>query len=436
MDFILIFLLLVLNGLFAMYEIALVSSKRVRMSIEADRGNKAAQRVLRQMEKPEQTLSAIQIGITLIGILSGALGGMTIASDVEPLFENLPYVSNYAQQFSVVTTIVVITYLSLVIGELVPKALALNNPEGYALKLSLLISVVTKLFYPAVAVLSSSTKLIQRILGVKETGNGGMSGEELKMIVKQSGENGKLLPGQSDLLKGAINLTDKRICELMTPRHEMVVLPLSYSRKEILDTITKYNYSRYILTGKNKDDVRGIVLVKDVLKLLFSTFSDNPRVDLTSIAISPLYLPENVSALKAIRLFREKSTKIGVVIDEYGGIEGLVTLQDLTESIFGTVGDEDNPSEEMVKNAGKGIYIVDGSANIDDILEELGIPTDKEIANTGFTTIGGLSMYFIGRLPKVGDTFTYMGSEFKVMDMDGERVAKILVKTPIESRKL
>ena len=427
MDFILIFLLLLLNGIFAMYEIALVSSSRVRISLEAERGNQAARRLLRQMDNPEQTLSAIQIGITLIGILSGALGGMTIADDVEPLFEQLPYLSAYASQCAVVTTIVVITYLSLVIGELVPKALALSKPEGYALKLSLPISLLTKTFYPAVALLSASTRLVQKLLGVKETAQSGMSGEEIKMIVKQSGESGKLHPAQSDLLRGAINLTDKRVCELMTPRHEMVVLPATCSRREILQTITRHNYSRYLLTGSDKDDVKGIVLVKDILKLLSDGSSATAPVNLASIATAPLYLPENLPALKALKLFREKSTKIGVVIDEYGGIEGLVTLQDLTQSIFGPVGDEAGPPAALLTPLGHGRYSIDGAANISDIFDRLSIPIDREILSSGFSTIGGLSMYFIGRLPHKGDVFSYKGRRFEVTAMEGERVARIML---------
>lgn len=428
MDFILILLLLFLNGVFAMYEMALVSSSRLRISIEAERGSNSARRLLKQMDKPEQTLSAIQIGITLIGILSGALGSMALADNLEPLFRLLPVIGVYAHQCAVVTTIVAITYLSLVIGELVPKALALNNPEGYALKLSIAISVLTKVSFPAVCLLSVSTRFIQKLLGVKTETESGMSTEEIKMVIAQSGESGKLLPGQSDILHGAINLTCRKVCELMTPRPEMVVLSTSDGRKDILETIVRYNYSRYLLVGESKDDIKGIVLVKDIVKVLSSSTDDSPSVDLLPVATAPLYLPEKVSAFKALQLFRKRSTKAGVVIDEYGGIEGLVTLHDLTESIFGPLGDDGKPAERDVVALGDGRYVVDGAANIAEVFDMLSIPIDPGIEKLGFSTICGLSMSFIGRMPQKGDSFCYKGYHFEILAMDEERVGKLLVK--------
>ncbi len=431
MEFIILLLLLVLNGVFALYEIALVSSNKVRIANKAEQGSRRAATVLRQMENPEQTLSTIQIGITLIGIVSGAFGGMALAEDIEPLLAQIPQIGIYAAKLSVVITIAFITFLSLVIGELVPKSMALNKPEWYAMFFSGFISALTWFCYPIVWLLSVSTSFVNKLFGVEDSGEQAMTQEELKLILRQSSEQGVIDPHETEMLQDVFRFSDKRVNELMTPRHEMIVFRVDDTREEVVDLIQKNRFSKYLLIGEEWDDVLGVVSVKDLLRL-FQT----DEFDLRTVCKPALFLPESIYAKKAVELFKKNKTKFGVVVNEYGGIEGLVTLHDLTESVFGDILEENEIEEPEIIERQDGSLLVDGAMNLDDFMEAMNINEYEDIEDEGFTTIGGMAMFCIGRMPKTGDCFQYRDLEFEIMDMDGERVDKLLVtKVPAEEQK-
>lgn len=352
MEFVIIIALLLCNGLFAMYEIALVSSSKVRIRNLAEQGKRNAACVRKQMDAPEQTLSTIQIGITLIGIVSGAFGGMTLAADVEPLLARVPGLAGYAGKLSVVVTIALITYLSLVVGELVPKSIALGKPERYALRLAPLIQVLTWACYPLVWLLSVSTRLVNGLLGIKASGERPMTQEELKLILRQGSEQGVIDAHETEMLRDVFRFSDKRVHELMTPRHEMVVMHVTDGRQEVMETIRKHNYSKYVLVGGTRDDVRGIVSVKDIVLMM----SRRAAFDLQSVVRPPLFLPETLYAKKAVELFKKNKTKFAVVVNEYGGTEGLVTLHDLTESIFGDILEENEDGRTGHGEAGGRLF--------------------------------------------------------------------------------
>jgi len=423
MEFVIIIALLLCNGLFAMYEIALVSSSKVRVRSLAGQGKRNATRVLRQMEAPEQTLSTIQIGITLIGIVSGAFGGMTLAADVEPLFAQIPRLAAYAGKLSVIVTIALITYLSLIVGELVPKSIALNKPERYAMLLAPLIQALTWLCYPFVWLLSVSTRFVSHLLGIEISDERPMTQEELKMILRQSSEQGVIDAHETEMLQDVFRFADKRVNELMTPRHEMVVMHVTDSRQQVMETIRKCNFSKYVLVGGTRDDVRGIVSVKDIVLMI----EGKGVFDLQNVVRSPLFLPETLYAKKAVELFKKNKTKFAVVVNEYGGTEGIVTLHDLTESIFGDILEENEAEEPDIVRRTDGSFLVDGAMNVDDFMEEMNVGDYSDIEDEGFTTMGGLAMFRIGRLPVPTDTFDYRNMHFEVVDMDGERVDKLLV---------
>lgn len=430
MEFVIIIALLLCNGLFAMYEIALVSSSKVRIRNLAEQGKRNAACVRKQMDAPEQTLSTIQIGITLIGIVSGAFGGMTLAADVEPLLARVPGLAGYAGKLSVVVTIALITYLSLVVGELVPKSIALGKPERYALRLAPLIQVLTWACYPLVWLLSVSTRLVNGLLGIKASGERPMTQEELKLILRQGSEQGVIDAHETEMLRDVFRFSDKRVHELMTPRHEMVVMHVTDGRQEVMETIRKHNYSKYVLVGGTRDDVRGIVSVKDIVLMM----SRRAAFDLQSVVRPPLFLPETLYAKKAVELFKKNKTKFAVVVNEYGGTEGLVTLHDLTESIFGDILEENEDEPDMVRRE-DGSFLVDGAMKVDDFMEEMGVEDHSDIDDEGFTTMGGLAMFRMGRLPAAADTFGYRNMRFEVVDMDGERVDKLLVTMAPEAER-
>ena len=395
-----------------MYEIALVSSSKARLETLVSKGNKSARGVLKQLEEPEKFLSTIQIGITLIGIVSGAFGGVAIADDVTPLFAMIPGLEAYARNLAMITTVAVITYLSLIVGELVPKSIALSNPERYATMFSPIMILLTKVSYPFVWLLSVSTRLLNKLIGLKSEERI-MTQEELKMILHQSSEQGVIDKEETEMLKDVFRFSDKRANELMTHRRDLIVLHPNETK----------DFSKYLLVNENKDEIIGVVSVKDIILMVGS----EQEFDLRKIARPALFIPESLYAKKVLELFKKNKNKFAVVVNEYGSTEGIITLHDLTESIFGDILEEDDTEEEEIVRRQDGSLLVEASMNIGDFMEEMGILSYEDIDSEDFTTLGGLAMFLIGRIPKAGDTFTYKNLQFEVVDMDRGRVDKLLV---------
>ena len=422
MEFLIILFLLVLNGIFAMYEIALVSSSKARLETLAGKGNKSARGVLKQLEEPEKFLSTIQIGITLIGIVSGAYGGVAIADDLVPFFSLIPGAEAYARNLAMITTVVIITYLSLIIGELVPKSIALSNPERYATLFSPIMILLTKVSYPFVWLLSISTRLLNRIIGVKNEERP-MTQEEIKMILHQSSEQGVIDKEETEMLRDVFRFSDKRANELMTHRRDLVIFHPDDTKDKVMKTIEEEHYSKYLLVDERKDEIIGVVSVKDIILMV----GNKKEFNLREIARPPLFIPESLYANKILELFKKNKNKFGVVVNEYGSTEGIITLHDLTESIFGDILEEDEMEEEDIVTRQDGSMLVEASMNIDDFMEEMGILSYEDLESEDFTTLGGLAMFLIGRIPKAGDIFTYKNLQFEVVDMDRGRVDKLLV---------
>lgn len=422
MEFIIILFLLVLNGVFAMYEMALVSSSKARLESFAGKGNKRAKKVLKQLEEPEEFLSTIQIGITLIGIISGAYGGANIADDLSPLFAHIPGIAPYADTLAMVTVVAFITYLSLIIGELVPKSIALTNPERWAMLLSPFMIILSKISAPFVFLLSTSTRLISRLIGLQNNEERSMTKEELKMILRQSSQQEVIDRDESEMLRDVFRFSDKRANDLMTHRRNLVVLYTSYTQEEVLRIIREEHFSKYLLVEQDKDNIIGIVSVKGIVALLGS----DKKFDLRTIARQPLYIPENLYAKKVLELFKKNKNKFGVVVDEYGNTEGIITLHDLTESIFGDILEENETEEEEIITRQDGSMLVEGSINIDDFMDSMMVDYE-ELKEEDFNTLSGLAMFIIGRVPQTGDCFSYKNLDFEVIDMDGGRIDKLLV---------
>lgn len=424
MEIVIIVLLLVLNGIFAMYEIALVSSSKARLQNEAARGNRRAATILHLLDEPEKILSTIQIGITLIGIVSGAFGGVALADDVRPLFEKVAALKPYARDLSMITVVALITYFSLIIGELVPKSMALGNPERIAMALTPVMQGLTKISYPFVWLLSISTRLVNKILGVKGGDERSMTEDEIKLILRQSSEQGILEKEETEMIRDVFRFTDKHADELMTHRKDLVYLYTRQSREEVLDTIATAHYSRYLLCGETTAEVIGMVSVKDIIGL----WREETTFDLRSIATEPLLVPENLPANRVLELFKQNKCSFAAVISEYGVIEGVITLHDLAESILGEVPDENEAADEPAYIVREdGTLLVDGAYNVDDFMEEMGIVACDDLKQEDFNTLGGLAMFLLGRIPTEGDTFSYQNLRFEVMDMDASRVDKLLV---------
>ena len=405
-----------------MYEIALVSSSKARLETLVSKGNKSARGVLKQLEEPEKFLSTIQIGITLIGIVSGAFGGVAIADDVTPLFAMIPGLEAYARNLAMITTVAVITYLSLIVGELVPKSIALSNPERYATMFSPIMILLTKVSYPFVWLLSVSTRLLNKLIGLKNEERI-MTQEELKMILHQSSEQGVIDKEETEMLKDVFRFSDKRANELMTHRRDLIVLHPNETKEEVMRIIDTEHFSKYLLVNENKDEIIGVVSVKDIILMVGSEHEFDRRKTVRPA----LFIPESLYAKKVLELFKKNKNKFAVVVNEYGSTEGIITLHDLTESIFGDILEEDDTEEEEIVRRQDGSLLVEASMNIGDFMEEMGILSYEDIDSEDFTTLGGLAMFLIGRIPKAGDTFTYKNLQFEVVDMDRGRVDKLLV---------
>ncbi len=426
MEFLVILFLLIMNGIFALYEMAFVSASKVRLESLATGGSNNARRLLEQQKEPEKTLSTIQIGITLIGIVSGAYGGMTLANEFVPFIASIPALAPYAEKIAVAFTVAIITFLSLIIGELVPKSIALSRPERWAMLFSPVMRVLTWVAFPIVWILSISTRLVNRALGVEGSDERPMTHDELKVILHQSSEQGVIDKHETEMLRDVFRFSDKQANELMTPRPDIVALDTSDNKEKVLLTIQENNFSKYPLIDDDKDEVIGVISVKDIIQLI----NQDTAFDLKSIARPALFIPETLYARKVVELFKQHKTKFAVIVNEYGGTEGIITLHDLTESIFGDILEENEPEESEVVRRSDDSLLVDASMNLDDFMDEVHVNNYKDIDDKGFTTLGGMAMFFIGRLPNAGDTFDYQHLHFEVVDMDGERVDKLLVTLP------
>ena len=400
-----------------MYEIALVSSSKARLETLVGKGNKRARGVLKQLEEPEKFLSTIQIGITLIGIVSGAYGGATIADDIEPLFLMVPGTAAYAD------TLAMVTVVAVIIGELVPKSIALNNPEKWATMLSPFMIVLTKVSYPFVCLLSASTKLMNKAIGLNNGEERQMTQDELKMILHQSSEQGIIDKEETEMLRDVFRFSDKRANDLMTYRRDIVVLHPTDTPEEVLHIIREQHFSKYLLVERGKDEIIGVVSVKDIILMM----GGEQPFNLRNIARPPLFIPESLYAKKVLELFKKNKNKFGVVVDEYGNTEGIITLHDLTESIFGDILEENETEEEDIIVRQDGSMLVEASMNLDDFMETMGILNYDDLKEEDFTTLSGLAMFLIGRVPKAGDLFTYKNLDFEIVDMDRGRVDKLLV---------
>lgn len=420
-DCLIIIVLQILNGIFSMYELAIVSASKPRMEILANEGNQRAKAVLKELKDPNEVLSVIQIGITLISIISGAFGGVAIADNVQIYIAKIPAIEPYAHNIAMILTVSAITYFSLIVGELMPKLIALSNPEHYAMMYSPFMRAVTWISYPLVWFLSVSTHVCSKILRIKNEERP-MSQEEIRHMLTESSKQGVIDKEETDMLRDVFRFSDKKAIELMTHRTDLQILHPDDTREDILNTLKKGNVSKYLLIDEEADKVLGVVSVKDLILEITS----NKPVNLPSLAQPVLYIPENQSSKKVLESFKKHKTNFGVVVNEYGDVEGIVTFRDLAESIFGDIINMDNEEPEIIQRK-DGTLLVEGDMNVGDFMDEMGIFNYDDIKSEDFTTLNGLAMFLIGRMPKTGDIFTYRNIHFEVVDTDAGVVDKLLV---------
>lgn len=422
-----IFLLLLLNGVFAMFEIAMVSSRRARLQERASRGSNGAKTALKLLKDPDKMFSAIQVGITLIGIINGALGGISFTDDLTPHIASIQGLEQYAPTISMLIVIGLITYLSLVIGELVPKSLAMNNAEPIAIFLSPAMNLLRRVMYPVVWLLSVSTKLILRIFGVKKKNEPPVTEEELKLMLKLGSESGIIHKEESLLMHEVLRFGDKKATHVMTQRHDVDFLDINSSPDEILEMAGNTLFSRLLVIDRSIDNIAGVVSVHDILKQYIS----KKTIRLADIVTDPVYIPEQMLAVRMIELFQRTKNHFGVVVDEYGTMSGIVTLHDLIENIMGDLPLLDDLDEPEIMQREDGSWRVDGAMLWSELAEKINakVPPEEEELLSGINTIGGFAMVKLNKIPAAGDVFHAAGFRFEIVDMDGKRVDKMLISS-------
>jgi putative hemolysin len=416
-EIIIIFLLILLNGVFALSEIAIVSSRKARLQQRINEGDKGAEVALRLAEDPNIFLSTTQVGMTLIGVLAGAFGGATISDSLAVQLEKIPAFQPYAHSLALALVVILITVFTLLIGELIPKRLALHRPEDFASAIAGPMNFISWLFSPLVRLLSGITDLSLRLLGVKPGEDLPVTEEELQVLLDQGTQAGVFEESEQNMVEGVFRLNNRRVGSLMTPRSEIAWLDVNDTPDEIRQQIEESLYSRFPVCEDSLDNVRGIIEARD---LLLESLHGEP-LQLKRNLQEAVYIPETALASKSLEKFKTGSAEMMLVVDEFGSIQGLLTIFDILEEI---VGDIDN-SDPQATQRQDGSWLLDGMLPIDDLKEIFNIrhlPDEDE-----YETLGGFMMLHLGRVPQAADHFEWGGLSFEVMDMDGKRVDKVLV---------
>ena len=424
LEFLIILALVLINGIFAMAEISIISVRKTRLQELANQGNDKARVALELSNSPNRFLSTVQVGITLIGILAGAFGGATLSESLAEYIALIPGLVATSEAIALGVVVVSITYLSLIVGELVPKRLGLNNPERIATAIAKPMHFLSAVASPIVHLLSASTEAIVRLLGVEHaTSEPLVTEEEIKVLVRQGAEAGMFDVAEQDMVERVFRLGDQSVGALMTPRLDIVWLDLSDPIEINRQTMMSSHHTRFPVCHDSLDNVLGVLNATDVL----SQALHNEPLDFTRLLKQPLFVPASTRALKVLELFKQSGTHIAFVVDEYGVVQGLVTLNDVMEVIIGDIPFADQPHELPAVQREDGSWLMDGMLPIEKFKEifNLNYMPGEEQAN--YQTLGGFVITYLGRIPASADHFEWHNLRFEVMDMDGNRVDKMLI---------
>jgi putative hemolysin len=424
MELLVLLALFLANGVFAMSELAVVSSRRSRLQHLADDGHPGATAALGLIEHPGRFLSTIQVGITLIGITSGAFGEATLVAQLAPALADLPLVGLYAKQVALAIVVVGITFGSLILGELVPKRLALHAPEAIAMRIALPMHLLSRLMHPFVKLLTISSEGVLRLFGVREKVKETVTEAEIEGLMRAGTEAGVFERAEHQYVSRILHLDTQRVGAIMTPRIDMVYLDIDAPLARNLEIIRREGYTRVPVVRGDFAEVLGVL---DVLDLAEDSLDGKP-LDIRAHLRAPLYVPESVNLIRLLELLKQHKAHLALVLDEYGEVQGLVTLTDVLEAIVGAVPESEEAVEPDVVRRADGSLLVDGGVSLARLREALGREVETPPEEVGsYQTLGGLVMARLGRVPKVGDRFEFDGLRFEVLDMDRNRVDKVLL---------
>ena len=426
-DILIILVLILLNGVFAMSELALVSAKRLRLERRAEEGSRGARTAIALADSPSHFLSTVQVGITLIGIFTGAFGEASLVQRLRPQIEAIGIPADYAYQVSLFIVVLGITFVSIVLGELVPKRIAMRYPDAMATLIAPPLSLLSKIMAPFVKILSFSTEVIVRLLGIREAKEEAPTEEDITGMIKEGADTGLFEKTEYDIVSRALRLDDRHLKALMTPRVDLVLIDLDADRREILELVADNTYSRFPVYRGDRAQIIGFISVRDLLAQAVKHGSlEAVNID---AAIQPLlYVPETVSAMVLLESFKKNSSELALIVDEYGDIQGMVTLSDVMSALVGDVtviGEEHDPDAVQRQD---GSWLLDGGIDLDRFRDLMGSSLrfpDED--NGAYHTLAGFVLYQLGYIPKPSEFFEWGEFRFEVVDMDGNRIDRILV---------
>lgn len=421
----LLLVLLLANGVFAMAEIAVVSSRKARLQPLADRGASGARTALALVENPGVFLSTVQVGITLVGTLAGASSGGNLIDELTPILAGVPVLASWAETLATIIVVSGITFLTVVIGELVPKRLAIQSPENTAMRLSPPMAALSRLTAPVVNLLDASSGLIARLLGASSGQEPGVSEEEVRALIHQGTLAGVFKPGEQRMVEGVLELDDLVARDVMTPKNSIVWIDLDDSEAENCQKMIASGHSHFPAHRGTRDNVLGLVSVKT----LWARRQMGGDMHLESMLTEPLFVPEMMACPRVIEEFRKQRRHLALVVDEFGGVAGLVTLNDMMEAILGSMPDQDQRERPQVRQQADNVWIVDAQADIEDVATVTGLHLPTEELDDGlYRTLSGFILHRLGHVPKEGEIFVTGEHTVEITDTDRQRIDKVTIR--------
>ena len=417
--------LILVNGIFATAEMAFVASKKARLRKLAEAGNARARIAVALAAEPTRFPSSIQVGITLVGIIAGVYGGATLAEHLASLLKEIPWLASYARPVSLGVVITAIAFLSLVVGELAPKRLALSNPESVTLLLARPMQLLSIAAAPLINVLATTTDWLLNLFGVRKHEEPVVSEEEIRLMIEQGHHAGIFHKAEIEMVSGVMRLDRERIANLMTPRSRIVWLSSSDSDQVNWRKIVASSHTYFPVYEGGKDNLLGLVSVKSI----YANLAAGAPAPLRDLLTPPLIVPESMTGVKLLETFKQSGKHLALVTDEFGNFSGLITLIDVLEAIVGSMPDE-LERKTQCRRRHDGSWLVDASMDIGDFKRAVGLATVPGDDSGSFQTVGGFVLNYFGRLPKEGDRFDSVGHRFEVIDMDKHRIDKVLVMPP------
>ncbi len=421
-EVVVVLLLLVANGVFAMSEISIVAARKVRLQHRADDGDRRARAALELANAPTKFLSTVQVGISLVSVLAGAYGGATIAEPLGEAFLHVPLLAPYARGLSLGLVVAVITYLSLIIGELVPKRIGLNHPETIASWVALPMQFLARIGGPVVALLTGSTNLVLRVLGIQGNAEAHLTEDEIRAVISQGAESGALEEHEESLVQRVFRVGDQRVGAIMTPRLDIEWVDVDAAGDALREFLSGHSHGQFVVCTGSLDNVLGTVRAAEMLSVAMK----NSPITLRSLIKEPLFVPDSMGIFKLLEALKASHRHLAIVLDEFGAVEGLVTVTDLLEAFVGSLPTDAAAERAMVRRA-DGSWLIDGAAPIDDVTIELGLDDLPEGESGTYHTFGGFVMARLGHVPRTADVCDWGGMRFEVIDMDGRRIDKVLV---------